>query len=98
MLNGIQEYSRPTTVGMGVKPRNVMITTPSLQNLLKTRGDKLQQTMQEKQFKNLYDKVVAKQLNSEGQDLNAIELQTVAVKYLGIADGKLGILSRKVPM
>jgi len=37
-------------------------------------------------------------LGQEERDLNGVDLKTFSVKYLGITDGKIGILSRKLPL
>jgi len=66
--------------------------------LLKTREDKLVHKQHEQELNKLYDNVVRHQLEDAGLDPRKAPLNTFAVKYLGITDGKIGILSRKVPI
>lgn len=44
--------------------------------------------------------MVKNQLKEEGlvSDEEKLKFQTLSVKYLGITDGKIGVLSRKVPL
>jgi len=47
----------------------------------------------------VYDQVVISELDEdEMSKIKDIDLKTYAVKYLGITEGKIGILSRKLPM
>ncbi len=59
----------------------------------------------------MYERVVRQQIGGDGSESNTntatavsemIEdkkmLQSMSVKYLGITDGKIGVLSRKVPI
>jgi len=47
----------------------------------------------------VYSNAVHEQLQEEEEArLREIELKTYSVKYLGITDGKIGILSRKLPI
>jgi hypothetical protein len=78
--------------------RNRLITSPSYQTLIKTRFDKLTQKHHETELNKLYENVVKQQLDTVGLDSRRVKLNTFAVKYLGITDGKIGILSRKVPI
>jgi len=51
----------------------------------------------------MYHDVVKKELQKDQelesvQEVNKMDLKTFSVKYLGITDGKIGILSRKLPL
>ncbi|CDW77862.1 UNKNOWN [Stylonychia lemnae] len=97
---------RPQTQGIGGVNgqerhqfnRKKIMTVPTYQNLVRTREDKLHQLQQEKELNKLYENEVRQHLSEDGIPSNDIKVNTVAVKYLGITDGKIGILSRKVPI
>jgi hypothetical protein len=48
-------------------------------------------------LKKLYGEVIKMELQEEIDKLKERDLKTYSVKYLGITDGQIGILSRKLP-
>eukprot|EP00347_Sterkiella_histriomuscorum_P015260 403357702 len=78
--------------------RRKMIHSPIFQNIVRTREEKFQQMQQESELNKMYQNAVQSQLQDVGIPQNNIQINTLSVKYLGITDGKIGILSRKVPI